>query len=50
MAYIMAYPEGLRIKTTDAPVVFTAKGVVLLANKESVALRGEVIKQVTAAS
>ena len=36
MAYLMAYPEGLRIKTTDAPVVFTVKSVVLLANKESV--------------
>lgn len=41
-------PErGLRIKTTDAPVVFTAKGAVLLASKQSVSKRSEHTKQVT---
>ena len=41
-------PErGLKIKTTDAPVVFIFKGAVLSASKRSVSKRSEPTKQVT---
>ena len=41
---------GSRIKTTDTPVIFTARGEVLLMSKGSVSNRDEFIKRVTEAS
>ena len=42
--------ESARIKTTDAPVVFTARGEVVLLSKGSVSNRNEFTKRVTEAS